>query len=145
VFSDLIEDIKIQIGEHVDMSHVKIVTDFNALGEMVAIKSYMYSIFYNLISNAIKFNKPGENPVIEIKSGRTPDKIILTFKDNGMGINVEENKNKVFELYRRFHTHIEGKGVGLFMSKVQVEALGGTINIKSKVNEGAIFTIELPV
>ncbi len=86
-----------------------------------------------------------KNIRIEITATKTTDKIILTFTDNGMGIDLKTNGEKVFELYRRFHSHVEGKGVGLFMTKVQVETLGGTIGIQSKINEGTTFTIDLPL
>ena len=65
----------------------------------------------------------------------------LVFKDNGMGIDLEKNGKEVFGLYKRFHYHLEGKGMGLFMVKTQVELLGGKITVASKANEGATFSI----
>ena len=69
----------------------------------------------------------------------------LTFTDNGMGINLKKNGDQVFGLYKRFHDNIEGKGMGLFMVKTQVETLGGKISIRSEVNKGTEFLIELEV
>ncbi len=143
-FSNLIDEIKVQVRPLVKKQNVKIVTNFNAADEIFTIKSYLYSIFYNLISNSIKFQKPGIVPVIEITSKKPGEKIVLTFKDNGLGIDLPKRKDHVFGLYKRFHTHVEGKGIGLYMCKVQVEALGGKINLKSKVNEGTTITIEFP-
>ncbi|UPT69246.1 MAG: ATP-binding protein [Sphingobacteriales bacterium JAD_PAG50586_3] len=65
----------------------------------------------------------------------------LVFTDNGMGIDLEKNGTKVFGLYKRFHSHTEGKGMGLYMVKSQVESLGGTINISSQLNIGTTFTL----
>ncbi len=141
----LLADIKGQLKDLIKDVDVEIKADFSAADEIFSIKSYIYSIFYNLISNSIKFRQQGKPTLIEITSAKTPEKVILTFKDNGMGIDTVENKEKLFELYRRFHRHVEGKGVGLFMTKVQVETLGGNINIASKVNGGTTFTVELPV
>jgi len=142
-FSNLIDEIKTQVRPLVKKQNVKIVTDFT-VDEIFTIKSYIYSIFYNLISNSIKFQKPGIVPVIEINSKKPGDKIVITFNDNGLGIDLSKKKDDVFGLYKRFHTHVEGKGVGLYMCKVQVESLGGKINLKSKPNEGTTVTIEFP-
>jgi PAS domain S-box-containing protein len=143
-FSNLIDDIKVQIRPLVKKQNVKIVTNFNSVDALFTIKSHLYSIFYNLISNSIKFHKPGVLPVIEISSKKPGEKIVLTFKDNGLGIDLSKKKDQVFGLYKRFHTHVEGKGIGLYMCKVYVEALGGKITLKSKLNEGTTVTIELP-
>ena len=68
----------------------------------------------------------------------------MTVQDNGIGMDLTKLKDKLFNLYQRFHHHVEGKGMGLFLVKTQVEALNGTIEIDSKVNEGTSFKIQLP-
>jgi signal transduction histidine kinase len=73
------------------------------------------------------------------------NKIELRFKDNGKGIDLDKHSSHLFGLYKRFDNTVEGKGNGLFMVKTQVEALGGTIRVKSKPGEGAEFIILLPV
>jgi signal transduction histidine kinase len=110
-----------------------------------AIPAYVESILYNLISNSIKYRSMERLPVITIKSFIENDRTILSLKDNGIGIDLDKSKNKVFSLYQRFHHHIEGKGLGLFLVKTQVEALHGSIGITSRVNEGTTFTISLPL
>lgn len=67
--------------------------------------------------------------------------MVLTFQDNGLGIDLVKKGKQVFGLYKRFHHHIEGKGMGLFLVKTQVELLGGKISIESEVNTGTKFTI----
>jgi signal transduction histidine kinase len=110
---------------------------------MLTLKSYMQSIFYNLISNSVKYRQPNLAPVIEIKSRKRQNKIELSFRDNCMGIDLTKNGDQVFGLYKRFHTNeIQGKGIGLFMVKTQVEAIGGTISVHSEVNKGTEFKIE---
>jgi signal transduction histidine kinase len=98
-----------------------------------------------LSSNSIKFRQPGIAPVITITSKRVQDKIELHFKDNGKGIDLDKHGHHLFGLYKRFDNSMEGKGMGLFMVKTQVEALGGTIKIKSTPGEGTEFVIQLPV
>ena len=142
-FSSLISDIKINIGHLIDKHQVDITTDFSEVEEIYSIKVYIYSIFYNLISNSIKYCKPNEQPIIKIKSKFENGKIILTFRDYGLGIDLNTNGDKIFGLYNRFHFHVEGKGMGLFMVKTQIESLGGKIKVASELNNGALFTIEI--
>jgi signal transduction histidine kinase len=81
-------------------------------------------------------------PCIEIKSKKQNQTLTITFKDNGSGIDLTKKGDQVFGLYKRFHKNIEGKGMGLFMVKTQVETLGGKISITSEVNKGTEFRIE---
>jgi PAS domain S-box-containing protein len=139
--SELVDDIRGSISSMIETEKADIQYDF-PINEITAIKTYMHSIFYNLISNSIKYRQPGVAPVISIESRRSDNKIALIFRDNGMGIDLENRQDQVFGLYKRFHPHIEGKGVGLFMTKTQVETMGGKITINSKVNEGTEFKME---
>ncbi|WP_276166117.1 PAS domain S-box protein [Zobellia alginiliquefaciens] len=104
-------------------------------------KIYMDSIFLNLLSNAIKYRSKDRKPEIEIETIIEDGKIMLDFRDNGLGIDLEQHGHKLFGLNKVFHRHPDAKGVGLFLTKSQIEALGGTIYATSKVNEGTTFTI----
>lgn len=141
-FSELVEDITISIKNLIEKENIQILCDFSEIDEFVTIKSYLYSIFYNLITNSIKYRQQQIAGIIIIKSYLTNNKIVLTFLDNGMGIDLSKRKDQIFGLYKRFHHHIEGKGTGLFMVKTQVETLGGSIDIESTVNKGTEFKIE---
>ncbi len=141
-FSNIVYFIKSEIKNLIENNEVEIITDFSDVPGFTTIKSYIHSIFYNLISNSIKYKQPGKKPVIEITSEKTGNKLILKFKDNGTGIDLHARKDQIFGLYKRFHHNIEGKGIGLFMIKSQVTALGGTIDIQSEINRGTTFTIE---
>jgi len=138
----LVESIRTSIQHIIADEKVDIETHFEAADLIHTLKSYLHSIFYNLIANSIKYRRPDVPPRIEIKSSKTPDGILIEFMDNGIGINLEKKKHEIFGLYKRFHQHVEGKGIGLFMVKTQVEILGGTINVKSAVNKGTYFKIE---
>ncbi len=110
---------------------------------MSTLKSYIQSIFYNLISNSIKFRQQGMQPFIEISSSKSHGKVKLLFKDNGIGIDLEKKGGHIFGLYKRFHPeYADGKGMGLFMVKTQVESLGGKISVASTVKVGTEFSIE---
>lgn len=109
-----------------------------------SIKSYIHSIFYNLISNAIKYKLPNTPPRISITSTAVDDYIVLKFKDNGTGIDLDKKGHQVFGLYKKFNKNVEGKGMGLFMVKTQVESINGQITIESMPEKGTTFTIILP-
>ncbi len=142
-FSRIVEDIKFNVGALLDDKGVMINTDFAEIDEVSSFKSYIHSIFYNLISNSIKYRQPQTTPVIEIRSRKYADKMELTFKDNSIGMDLETKSDHVFGLYKRLHPeYAEGKGMGLFMVKTQVETLGGKISVQSKVNVGTEFKIE---
>lgn len=140
-FSTLVNNIVISIGNLIAKHHVRIVQDFSEIDEIYSLRVYLHSIFYNLISNSIKYGNPDKQTLIKIKSKKENGKIILTFKDNGLGINMKTKGDKIFGLYNRFHSHVEGKGMGLYMVKTQVESLGGKITIASELNKGTEFTI----
>jgi signal transduction histidine kinase len=145
VFSKLVDEIKISIKNMIDKYKIEIEYDFSEVSEILTLKPYLYSIFYNLISNSVKYRQQDVPCTVKIKSTRTKDNVQLTFADNGMGIDLGKNGDQVFGLYKRFHTNIEGKGMGLYMVKTQVETLGGRIDIKSEENKGTEFNIKLAI
>lgn len=141
-FSKLVDDIKISIKKMIEKDNVEIKYDFSEIDEFLVLKSYLHSIFYNLISNSLKYRRQQVACVIEITSHRLQNVIELVFTDNGMGIDLQKRGAQVFGLYKRFHPNIVGKGMGLFMVKTQVEAIGGKIAIKSEVDKGTEIKIE---
>jgi len=140
-FSTLVSNIFDSFGNLNEKKQVHIKLDFSEVDEIFSFKAYMHSIFYNLISNSIKFCRQDIQSLIEIKSRKENGKIVLSFKDNGLGIDLKRKGDRIFRLYDRFHSHVEGKGMGLFMVKTQVEAIGGKITVVSEVNKGTEFTI----
>lgn len=128
------------LSSEMEESKAKITYDFSHAPEVTAVKSYMNNIFFNLIQNAIKYSKPGTKPLIEIRSMRNDNTVVLTIKDHGLGIDMKAN-DRVFGLYQRFHTHKEGRGMGLYLVKSQIESMGAEIDIKSAVGRGTTFII----
>lgn len=105
-------------------------------------QAYMDSILLNLLSNAIKYRHPNRQLHIHIKAKKTTHGVKLTFTDNGLGIDLKLNSEKVFGMYKTFHGNKNARGVGLFMVKTQVEAMGGNISIESEPDAGSTFTVE---
>ena len=106
-------------------------------------KAYLENILYNLISNALKYSRSDIQPVILVTTRMAGDKIQIIVKDNGLGIDMDKYGNLVFKLNNVFHKGADSKGVGLYITKTQVESLGGTIELVSNVDEGCEFTVTL--
>ncbi len=104
-------------------------------------KAYLESILLNLFTNAIKYRSPKRTLRIFVSSKEAGDEITLIFKDNGIGIDLERNRDKIFGLYQRFHNYPDSKGLGLYLVKSQVETMGGSIQVESEVDKGTTFTL----
>lgn len=123
--------------------HAKIEADFMELPKINYSKIYLESIFMNLISNSLKYCRPDKKPKIRIKTFKDGSNKILQIIDNGLGIDLQKHGKNLFKLYKTFHRHEESRGVGLFIVKNQVEAMGGEIQVSSKPGKGTTFTIIL--
>jgi signal transduction histidine kinase len=108
-----------------------------------SVRPMVHSILYNLISNALKYRSEERKSVIEITSSEDAEYYYVEVKDNGLGIDLDRDKDNLFKLYKRFHHHTEGKGLGLYLVKMQAEALGGTISVSSELNKFTTFTVKL--
>ncbi len=143
--SELVDEIKSSISQIVEQTRVSINCNFSDFDELVTLKSYMYSIFQNLIVNSIKYAKPNVDPIIDIHSEVDGKTVSIVFADNGKGIDLNAYGQSIFGLYKRFDRSVEGKGMGLFMVKSQVESLSGTIRVQSEVDKGTRFIINIPL
>lgn len=127
-------------------SGAKFVYDFNAYPIINSVKSYIHNILYNLISNSIKYKNHSCAPIIYLSSYKiSNDKFCIECRDNGIGLDLDRHKDKLFGFYRRFHNHVEGKGIGLHLVKKQIELLKGEIDIESTIDKGTTFKIILPI
>jgi signal transduction histidine kinase len=126
--------------KELDLHQVRVTTNFDACREMYSVRPMVHSILYNLISNAIKYRAHTRQPEIEISSSINNNYIIVV-KDNGLGIDLKNHKENLFKLYKRFHYHTEGKGLGLYLVKLQAEALGGYVDVQSEMNKSTTFTV----
>jgi len=106
-------------------------------------KLYMESIMLNLLSNSIKYSSPERTAKIHFYTEIKNNTIMLVITDNGLGIDLEKHGHKLFGLNNTFHRHVDSKGVGLYMTKIQIEAVGGSITVESEVDRGTTFKIIL--
>jgi PAS domain S-box-containing protein len=143
-FEKLVNSVKDNINHFLIEKRAVIETDFSKMPTCYSLESYLNSIFYHLIVNALKFSKPEIPPKIHIWTESAPGKIIIHFKDFGIGIDLHRFGKTIFNLYKRFTLNVEGRGIGLYLVKSQVEFLGGDIELKSEPNEWTEFIIILP-
>jgi PAS domain S-box-containing protein len=144
--SELIEGLSHTLDAQIEETGCNIETNILPQANLIfTVKSYLESVLYNLINNAIKYRSPKRKLHIRISTHKKQDRFILEVTDNGQGIDMQKHGNYIFGLYKRFHPELEGKGLGLHISKTQVEALGGSIHVDSEVDKGSSFVVSLPV
>lgn len=141
VIKDVFENVFNQLSFLIGVKKPIIKMDLNKDQIVYLNKSYIESILLNLMSNSLRYCDPIRQLKISIASKKVGNETIITFKDNGIGIDLERNKDKVFGLYQRFHDYPDSKGLGLYLVKSQVESMGGTISIDSTVGVGTTFAI----
>ena len=110
---------------------------------VTAIPAYLDSILLNLFTNAIKYKSPERKPTLKIGYEIIDGYTVLNFKDNGLGLDLKKNAHKLFGMYKTFHGNEDAKGIGLFITKNQLEAMNGKIEIESEVGQGSNFKIYL--
>tara|TARA_R110000868_G_scaffold280326_4_gene540432 strand:- start:938 stop:3544 length:2607 start_codon:yes stop_codon:yes gene_type:complete len=129
------------ISSQIMLSGAIIKSDFSKAPAVHYNDIYLDSIFLNLISNAIKYRSEERTPEIYLESKIENGRTMFMVTDNGLGIDMQKHGHKLFGLNKVFHHHPEAKGVGLYMTKIQIEAMGGSIVASSKVGEGSTFTV----
>lgn len=105
--------------------------------------AYLESILLNFLTNAIKYSHPDRIPEITISACTYPNETILEIKDNGLGIDLKLHGEKLFGMYKTFHEHADARGIGLFITKNQIESMGGKIEVESEVGTGTTFKIHI--
>lgn len=133
------------LEEEIQKSNAHIQTHFDVIN-IYSVRSYVQSIIHNLISNAIKYRSNQRELNIKMKTEYMDSYVCFSIRDNGLGIDLSStNEYKIFGLYQRLHGHVEGKGMGLFLVKTQIEALNGRVEVESKLHEGTVFRVYFPI
>jgi len=140
-FENLINSIKSEIHPLINKDNPEFELNFEDAPNIKIVKTYIYNILLNLITNSIKFRSE-RRPKLRISSFKDDKYIYLEYEDNGIGIDMDKFGDKVFGLYKVFHPERKGKGMGLFMVKTQIDNLNGEISISSKVGKGTKFNLK---
>lgn len=111
--------------------------------QIKGVPAFLDSIFLNFFTNSIKYKSPDRNPLIHINAEVKDKFVIISIKDNGLGIDLKNYGEKLFGMYKTFHNHTSARGLGLFITKNQIEAMGGKIEVESEVNKGTTFKLYL--
>lgn len=141
---ELIEDVKFTILDQIKESGAAINLNIEDCNFIQFSRKHFQSIVYNLLSNAIKYRSPERPLRVDIGLKKENDFVILSVRDNGLGIS-SSNQTKVFSMFKRFHDHVEGTGIGLYIVKRIVDNAGGKVEVDSEENTGTTFRIYFPV
>jgi signal transduction histidine kinase/ligand-binding sensor domain-containing protein len=133
------------LQDDIDKANATVNLDRFSPLSLYGVRPYFQSIFHNLIHNALKYSKDDEDPVIHIAHRRQKNKVLITITDNGLGIEMQYAKQKIFNLYQRFHPKRPGKGFGLYLVKTQLETMKADISVESELGKGTTFTITFPL
>ncbi|MFK7906908.1 MAG: ATP-binding protein, partial [Chitinophagales bacterium] len=145
VFSQIFHQIEQSLENQIKTEKANIHTNFE-IESTLSIRADIYPILYHLLSNALKYRDPKKDLFINIQiSSIHSNTLQISVADNGLGIDLDQYRHKLFNPYVRFHPHIEGKGLGLNLVQSHVENLEGRIEVESTVNKGSTFTIYLPL
>jgi PAS domain S-box-containing protein len=136
-----ISTVNAALGEQIRSNEVKIVNDIPQEFIIIYNPAYLESILYNIISNSIRYRHSDRKPEIKISIDKEGDKKVLQISDNGIGIDLVRNADKIFGLYKTFTNNTDSKGLGLFITKNQVDAMGGMITVDSELGIGTTFKI----
>ncbi len=139
----ILEDIQKNICVMISNNDAQIIYQFPENFKIKTIPAYLESILLNLITNGIKYKSPERKPEIKIEVKVRGKLTILILTDNGLGIDMEKYGSKLFGMYQTFHGNKDARGIGLFIIKNQIEAMGGKIKVKSKVGKGTTWKVYL--
>jgi PAS domain S-box-containing protein len=142
-FDDVLHKTKEILTGQILEAGATITHNFNRQPTIVYPRIYLESIFLNLLSNALKYRSAQRPLKVHFETLEVNKNLVLSVEDNGQGIDMARNKEKLFGFYKAFHQGKDSKGMGLFLTKTQIEAMGGTISVQSAVNQGTTFTIVL--
>jgi signal transduction histidine kinase len=143
--SALVEAVRLDILPELTASRATLTVDLSEYPLLWASPRLLRSIFYNFLSNAIKYRAPDRLPLIHLRCRRAePGYLTLEVQDNGLGL-TQQQQGSLFQLFNRLHTHVSGSGVGLYMVKKMVDNIGGMLTVQSQPGVGSTFIVRLPL
>jgi len=134
--------IRVSLDRELAEAQAELEADFR-VPTVRTVRPLMDSIIMNLVSNAIKYKHPRRTPKIKLSTEHVNGEVCLSVSDNGIGIDLNAYGEKLFSLYGRFHNHVDGKGLGLYLVKNHVSTLGGRVEVDSEPDKGSTFRVYL--
>ena len=139
----VVEDVRYDLLSLLQETGAQLVIDVTDLPPIHFSEKNLRSIVYNLLSNAVKYHSPARPPRVEVRADVRTGHTVLEVHDNGLGL-AEHQLPKLFGMFQRFHDHVEGSGIGLYMVKRMIENGGGRIEVRSQLDVGTTFFVHLP-
>lgn len=142
VFEEILLDVQTELRTQISESETEVVADFSLAREVIYPVDHVHNIMINLVSNAIRYRHPERKNKIELKTKIENGHVLLSVSDNGLGIDLGKHGEKIFQLYKTFHSNPDSRGVGLFLIKNQLRSLDGDVSVQSTVNRGTEFIVK---
>lgn len=139
--NESIDKVRQNLSALLDKNNVKIINNIPNDLTVWSVPAYLDSIILNLVTNAVKYRSPERSPIITMDAKKREKTLIFSVSDNGLGIDLERYGDKIFGMYKTFHNRKDAKGIGLYIIKNQIEAMGGSITVNSEVDKGATFNV----
>jgi PAS domain S-box-containing protein len=141
VLNNTLQKVISNLGAFLKNNNAKVINKIADDVVINVIPAYLESILMNFITNSVKYKEPSRNPIITLSSAKIGKYTIVSIRDNGMGIDLKKYGDKLFGMYKTFHNHKDARGIGLYITKNQIEAMNGKVETMSKVGVGTTFNI----
>jgi len=136
-----VERVEQNLSAFIEKNTVSIALDIDPKLKVKSVPAYLESIILNLMTNAVKYREPERESKIELKAVKENNHVVFSVTDNGLGIDMQRYGNKLFGMYKTFHNHKDARGLGLYIIKNQIEAMGGNIQADSTPGKGSTFKV----
>jgi signal transduction histidine kinase len=143
-FADVYATVQAEVAELLHQQQGQLAADFDEAPTIYFPRIYLESILKNLVSNALKYRDPTRSPLIKVRTQRRAATVVLTVADNGRGIDLSRDRERLFQPFMRLTTEGQGTGLGLYMVQTIVQQRGGSLEVASTPGRGTTFTIVLP-
>jgi PAS domain S-box-containing protein len=141
--AEVIENVRLDLVPLIEEVGARLIIDVPSFVTLTFSQKNLRSVVYNLLSNALKYRHPERAPQVRLLSRTQGHYLVLEVQDNGLGLDLTRER-ELFSMFQRYHTHVEGSGIGLYMVKKIVENAGGRIEVESKLDHGSTFFVYFP-
>ena len=136
----IIHDVCLDLELVIQSTEARLEIDVQAAPTVLFSEKNLRSLVFNLLSNALKYRAPTRPLHVHLRTWAEADHVVLEVRDNGLGLDTVYT-DRLFGMFQRFHDHVEGSGIGLYMVKKMVENAGGRITVASTLEVGSIFSV----
>jgi len=139
----VLHDVRLDLQPLLESTHAELMLEVAECSCLRISAKSLRSVLFNLLSNAVKYRAPERSPRVYVRTQCLNKALMLEVQDNGLGL-TEAQQRQLFTMFRRLHTHVEGSGVGLYLTRRTLENAGGTISVRSEPGIGSTFTVTIP-